>query len=129
VVEYAAAHGNCLVPAKYKLADGYRLGQWVNAQRISKATMPPERTTRLEALDGWAWNQRDAAWDAGFRQLAEYAATNGDCLVPTKYKLADGYRLGSWVNVQRTDKATMPPERKARLEALPGWRWKVREGK
>ena len=91
--------------------------------------MSPERRARLEALPGWIWNPLDDAWEAGFRHLTEYAERTRNCLVPALHKLTDGYRLGSWVNKQRTSRAAMPPERKARLEALPGWRWKVREGK
>ncbi|NNM65007.1 MAG: hypothetical protein HKL99_10415, partial [Burkholderiales bacterium] len=44
-----------------------------------------------------------------------------DCLTP------DGVRLGQWCANQRQDykAGRMPPERQARLEALPGWAWNV----
>jgi hypothetical protein len=60
--------------------------------------------------------------------LRDYAAKNGDCRIPQKHKLADGYRLGGWVLAQREQQTTLSADRKARLEALPGWAWKVRKG-
>lgn len=36
--------------------------------------------------------------------------------------------LGKWASKQRSRRATMSAERKARLDALPWWVWRVRGG-
>ena len=45
--------------------------------------------------------------------------------MPYGYKIDDDYRLGIWVITQRRRKDLMNPDRRQRLEALPGWIWKV----
>src|SRR5262249_3712708 len=120
---FAERNSHCRVAYLYKTDDGYRLGKWVSKQRKNKDTKDPERRQRLEALPGWSWSVIDDKWEGGFSHLKEFVERNGHCRIPQSYKTEDGYRLGSWAHKQRQNKDTMPPHRRKRLEALPGWSW------
>jgi superfamily II DNA or RNA helicase len=62
------------------------------------------------------------SWDEWFGRLQAYKHEHGNCLVPHGFTTADGYRLGFWVNTQRTKKGAMPAERRQRLESI-GFVW------
>jgi len=125
LVDYVRLYGDALVPTTFKMTDGYRLGQWVTVQRHN-GDLIPERRAQLEALSGWSWNPFADKWEEGFRHLEEYVQSFGNVLVPKSYVSPDGYRLGGWVNEQRATRKRLLSERKARLEALPGWVWSVK---
>jgi hypothetical protein len=56
-----------------------------------------------------------------------YRQENGHCRVPVTYRdPTTGYQLGVWVQHQRKAQATMPSERRARLDALE-FEWDVLE--
>ncbi|NBT27661.1 MAG: helicase, partial [Actinobacteria bacterium] len=124
---HVAGNGHCRVPANHVTGDGYRLGQWVNSQRTKRTTMSAERKSRLEALPGWTWGARETQWEEAFARLGAFVVDRGDCRVPSDHVTGDGYRLGAWVNSQRSMRDTMPADRKRRLEALPGWTWDTKE--
>jgi hypothetical protein len=127
--KFAELEGHSRVAQSYKTDDDYRLGVWVAVQRRVKDTMDPARRQRLEALPGWSWNSLSDKWEEGFSYLKKFSEREGHCRVAQRYKADDDYRLGVWVAVQRADKDTMSPDRRQRLEALPGWSWNARSDK
>ena len=112
---------------KYKSADGFNLGFWVERQRIAKDTISHEYKVMLESLIGWDWDPLKTLWELGFTNLKVFAELEGHARPAALYKTSDGFKLGSWVNTQRTNKEKLSIERKDRLEALDGWVWDVRE--
>ena len=87
--------------------------------------MKPDRRHRLEALPDWSWNAFSDAWQEGFSFLKEFADRESHCRVTSTHKTGDGYRLGQWVSIQRRNRDKIEADRRHRLEALPGWVWKV----
>jgi hypothetical protein len=100
------------VPRGYKSADGFELSNWVNFQRAKRDEMAPDRRQRLEALPGWTWDTRADQWEEGFSYLRQYSEREGNCRVPLKFEMDDGYRLGGWVSRQRTHQSSMDPDRR-----------------
>ncbi|WP_159928270.1 DEAD/DEAH box helicase [Rhodococcus sp. WAY2] len=111
-----------------RTADAAPLGGWVEGQGPPDGNDAPGRRTRLAALSGSTAQDPVAdPWEAGYRHLLNYAAHHGDACIPVSYTV-DGYRLGAWVNRQRTQytRGALGADRARRLEAVPGWTWDAR---
>jgi hypothetical protein len=78
-----------------------------------------------DAFDVRLVEQTTASWEQWFGVLEKYVAENGTSRVPQS-RIVDGYKLGVWVTVQRSNWETLSEERKQRLQQLPGWTPDVR---
>ena len=130
LADYADRNGNASPPQSYADTDGYRLGLWVQKQRqtYAKGVLAPQRSARLQSLRGWTWTPNEVRWEDSFHRLRQYANENGHASPSQTHEDADGYRLGTWVNLQRQleAKGTLRPELRDRLQSLPGWQWTPR---
>ncbi|MEE2061779.1 helicase associated domain-containing protein [Rhodococcus artemisiae] len=115
----------------YVDADGLRLGLWVAHRRkeFRAGRLTPDKVTELESLPGWMWNPMQQRWEQGMAALEAYRAAHGHTRVP-RAEVLDGYPVGEWVHTRRQQyqRHTLPAERIAELEALPGWQWRIRPG-
>ena len=125
LLSYRESNNDCLVPFDFTTDDGYRLGAWLNMQRVKKDILSDVRRHRLDELR-LVWDVRERQWEEGFAHLRAYGESNNDCLVPQSFKTEDGYRLGQWVSVQREKKDNLSDVRCHRLDEL-GFVWDVRE--
>jgi predicted helicase len=78
-----------------------------------------------QSLRAYLVAQTTESWMFWYGLLKAFVKEHGHCRVPQRYKTDDDYRLGVWVGTQRVKKDTMDPDRRQRLEALPGWSWDV----
>ncbi|GAA3302572.1 hypothetical protein GCM10020218_098370 [Dactylosporangium vinaceum] len=123
---YHARHHHLQVPDEHTEADGYRLGQFIVAQRMlyKRGSLAADRIAALEAV-GMIWNNRTHRFNVGVAAARRYHQTHGHLHVPSAYRTGDGYPLGRWLAQQRRAlrDGRMPTERITALDDLsPTWR-------
>ncbi len=121
---FAKREGHANVRADH-IENGVRLGDWVHTQRKSRTALTAERIAQLEAIPGWTWDHQGDRWNQCYAALQKFVDREADIRVP-KGSTEDGVNLYAWVSEQRANKDALSPERRARLEALPGWSWRVK---
>lgn len=114
LAEYVQAAGSAEIRVDYETPEGFRLGRWVNTQRVWRRSgrLTQDRIDRLDAL-GVVWEpmsqaqlqreQRDTnmvAW------LTAFVATNGHSDAPSELILSDGTKVGAWVRLIRREYVT-----------------------
>jgi superfamily II DNA or RNA helicase len=118
---FVKEQGHSRVSHDYRSAEGYRLGYWVGNQRARMNRLSLEQKERLDAL-AFDWDPLTARWEEGFKHFEAFVKENGHSRVPEDYRSADGYRLRTWFERQRTDVDRLSPEQKLRLSTL-GFTW------
>lgn len=123
--QYKEEHGHLSVKQKESF-NGFPLGNWASRQRHKRNELSAEKRKKLETL-GFLLNPRSDGWEMAFKYLEAYKKEHKDLAVPAVYKV-DKFRLGAWVNQQRTRKknGTLKLERIKRLDSI-GFIWVVRE--
>jgi hypothetical protein len=122
---FAEREGHCRTPRQYR-EGGINIDSWSKQQRARyhAGALPADRKHRREAIPGWSWRPQDDAWEAGFAALTAYVSDTGSAAV-RRDETVDGYPLGAWVGEQRARRTAgdLPPERRHRMEEVPGWEW------
>jgi acyl-CoA-binding protein len=121
--EYVAETGNARPPNSFRTSDGFALGGWLSRQRQSRESLSQDRIALLESLKGWSWDPFVDQWNEGYQALAKYVAQNGDARPTAKFKTKDGFKLGTWVSIQRQKRELLSQDRISRLESLKDWSW------
>ena len=124
---YYKRHSDLNVPSWYKTEAGFCLGAWVRNQRAKYVAgkLKPMQIKRLEALQ-IVWKPYEDAWQYGFEHAKAYYDAQGDLIVPQNYVASDGFRLGTWINTQRTShgKGTLTEAQTEKMEKI-GMYWNV----
>jgi superfamily II DNA or RNA helicase len=127
--QYAAHEHHTRVPQGH-LEGGFKLGQWVNVQRLfhRNGRLPADRTARLAAQPGWVWDAPGSAWERHYAALESFVSRERHARVPSSHVEGD-LKLGQWVVVQRSFRiqGRLADDRAARLEDLPGWAWNAND--
>lgn len=121
LLRFVEREGHAGVP-KDHIEDGYLLGRWTSHQRTKRKSLSPDRRERLEALPSWSWDLRADMWRRKFDLLREFQRREGHALVPQGHA-ENGVNLGTWLQEQRNNRATLSEERRKLLESVPGWTW------
>jgi hypothetical protein len=123
--KYVQQEGHARVSQNFETECGYSLGQWVSVQRVrfQERNLTEKQVIRVESIEGWVWNVLEFQWEQGFSYLKAYIEKEGHAIVPKSFKTEDEFKLGSWVNDQRSRKNRLILEKIKRLESLGRWVW------
>ena len=106
--------------------DGIDLVAWANAQRTAhqNGELTDTQILMLEALPAWMWDNDTVRWETGRSALEMYLREHDGADVPRSAR-ANSFDVGKWVFRCREEHraGTLPPDRIAELNKLPGWRW------
>ena len=109
--QYKQKYGDCFVNSSYKTNKGILLGRWLENQKAAykQETLLYYRFIRLKKL-GVSFTKKprstvrslvnDQRWEQFRQQIISYKTVEGDCNVPSTYKVNPS--LAKWVENQRS---------------------------
>ncbi len=117
---YFFQHGNLHVPAGFITKEGFRLGNWIAAQRQNRKgknqgalPLTQEQIARLDAI-GMEWGgSREEQWERGFAAASAYYEKTGNLEIPYGYETEEGFRLGRWLFNQKRSLGRSLPDGEA----------------
>jgi superfamily II DNA or RNA helicase len=104
---------------------GVALGQWVATLRQRHQRLSLEERASLEAIPGWAWHARDEKFLRKIKLLRSFAGEHGHLRIPNDY-FRNNINLQKFAARLRADYLSLSEDRKAIVEAIPGWSWTPR---
>jgi len=107
----------------------FNLGSWCQTQRsaFNKGSLSEDRVKKLRKLKGWTWNKTEAAWQNGFSHLRDFYEQHGHTRIPKEHKAEDGFKLGQWVQSNRSKKERLDKEKIQQLKSFSDWSWNTIE--
>jgi len=111
--------------------DEYDMATWINTQKKDKSNgkLEDKYIRLLNTVPGWSWDTpSDIKWNNNYTLLAQFISVNKrpprQLYTKTEADKEES-RLASWIQTQRASKKaeTLPEDKCARLNAIPGWSW------
>lgn len=102
--KYAEENGNIDVPKSYSAEDGFKLGIWLQTQklRLKKGECTEEQVGLLQEIGVCSEESlTERQWESGFEHLLQYKSKFGNVKPAVTYRSEDRYMLGRWVSVQK----------------------------
>lgn len=123
--EYYDSFGNLLVKIKYISPNGYKLGAWLNNQRLNlnhnneHKRLSRDKIDRLNSI-GMVWNITDAKWHQNFEEVKRYYQDHNNISMPRGFKSSEGQDLFAWVECQKNAfrNGRLAPQKSALLDGL-----------
>jgi len=103
--QYAAKHGDLLIPVHYQTPNGFKLGVWIANQRSkykgnSAVSLREEQIQKLEQI-GMVWSANEANWMRYYNAAKRYYESHGNLKIGKQFRTEDGLSLGVWVAKQK----------------------------
>jgi hypothetical protein len=100
-----------------------KLGTWVGNIRHGAIRLSEEQKHQLDGI-GFSWDPHAEDWEKGFKALQSFRKREGHCRASRSH-IENNFKLGKWLNTQRSYKSGLSPEQISRLDSI-GFSWDPR---